>query len=121
MNPASSESMVTMTAVVEEQAKRHYSSNPNQGNGKEGNSISRTGVRDGNVGGDASDMFISRTDVIGRDLPRRQPRAACREANHDGGKEEDLHGGRGAGQRRNRRFGWMFGDAGSHGPSSAEH
>jgi hypothetical protein len=121
MNPASSQSFVPLTAVVEEQAKRHYSSNPNQGNGKEENSISRTEIRDGNVGGDVSDMFTSRTDVIGRDLPRRQPRAACREANQDGGKEEDLHCGRGAGQRRNRRFGWMFDDAGSHGPSSAEH
>jgi hypothetical protein len=106
--------MVPMTAVVE-QARRHYSWNPNQGNGKEGSSTSRTGVRDGNVGGDASAMSISRTDVIGRDLPRRQPRAACRETNHDGGKEEDPHCGRGAGQIRNRKYGWMFGDAESHG------
>ncbi|CAN9243335.1 unnamed protein product [Alternaria alternata] len=121
MSPASSQSMVPMTAVVEEQARRHYSSNPNQGNEKEENSISRTGIREGNVGGDASDMFTSRTDVIGRNLRRRQPRAACSEANHDGGKEEDPHCGRGAGQRRNRKYAWMAGDVGSHGPNSAEH
>ena len=46
-------------------------------------------VVDGYVGGDASGMFISRTNVMGRNLRRKQPRAACREANHDGVKEDD--------------------------------
>jgi hypothetical protein len=104
-NPASSQSFVPLTAAVEEQARRHYSSNSNQGNGEEGNSIPRTEIRDGYVGGDASGMFILRTNVMGRNLRRKQPRAACREANHNGVKEEDQHGGRGAGQRRNRKYG----------------